>query len=316
MKYVQSRAVSGFSLVELMISMTLGLILIGGVVTMYLSSKRTMHTTEASSQLQEISRFALDRISFDVRMSGFWGCNSIAAPVINGLNPSTNLLDFAAGPLDGTDNDGVNDSDTLRVAYASDQTLELLADMTDATAPLLVSDSSGLAEGDLIVANDCDAVDIFQMDGKDPAAPDKLFHTAGGSAVPGNSAASLSKPYGAGAEVYKIIQATWAIGTTDQAQPVLLRNGVEFVDGVENLQIVYGLDSNNDGSVDRYVNASQVVNWNLVLNLKIGLLIRSEREAADNISPPFTFWNTLITPTDRYIRRGFSVVVGVRNRLP
>lgn len=309
------RRSAGFSLVELMIAMTLGLILVGGVITMYLSSKRTMHTTQASSQIQEVSRFALDRISFDVRMSGFWGCISNAVPVNSTLNPSTSLIDFAAGPLMGTNNDGVNGSDSLSLAYAQGQAQELLSSMLATSSPLEIDAGNGFAEGDLLVANDCEQVDVFQVNGRDPADPGRIFHVAAGSAIPGNAQANLSKAYSTGAQLHKVAHIHWSLGTGGQGQPVLLRNDEVFVDGVEDLQIAYGVDLDGDGSVNRYVDADAVTNWNSVLNLKLGLLIRSDKEVADDIAAPFMFWGEQITPNDNFMRRHFSVVISVRNHL-
>ncbi len=61
----------GFSLIELMIAMLLGLILIGGVVNIFLASSQTYRLQEAMFRVQESGRFALDMMLRDLRDAGF-----------------------------------------------------------------------------------------------------------------------------------------------------------------------------------------------------------------------------------------------------
>lgn len=75
----------GLSLIELMISITLGLILMTGVVQMFLSSKATFSTQQGMSRIQETGRLAMEFIGRDLRMASFFGC--------------TNTLDFSSGAL-------------------------------------------------------------------------------------------------------------------------------------------------------------------------------------------------------------------------
>src|SRR5690554_5044513 len=70
------RKQQGLSLVELMISITLGLVLMTGVMQMFLSSRTVFSTHQAISRIQENGRLAMEFISQDVRMAGFMGCMS------------------------------------------------------------------------------------------------------------------------------------------------------------------------------------------------------------------------------------------------
>jgi type IV pilus assembly protein PilW len=66
----------GFSLVELMVAMVLGLVLIGGVVSVLMANKRSYRTNEGLSQVQETARSAYELIARDVRQSGTTGCDN------------------------------------------------------------------------------------------------------------------------------------------------------------------------------------------------------------------------------------------------
>src|SRR3954468_2665925 len=72
---------AGFSLIELMISMLLGLILLAGVMQMFISSKNTYGTQQALSRVQETGRLALEFMSRDIRMAGYLGCASRASNI-------------------------------------------------------------------------------------------------------------------------------------------------------------------------------------------------------------------------------------------
>jgi type IV pilus assembly protein PilW len=64
----------GLSLVELMISITLGLVLMTGVVQMFVSSKDVYLSQKGMSRIQETGRLAMEFIGRDLRMASFYGC--------------------------------------------------------------------------------------------------------------------------------------------------------------------------------------------------------------------------------------------------
>lgn len=65
----------GLSLIELMIALVIGLLLIGGLIQIYLSSKQSYNAQEQLARMQEGGRYAMDLITRDLRRSGFWGGN-------------------------------------------------------------------------------------------------------------------------------------------------------------------------------------------------------------------------------------------------
>ncbi len=67
---------SGFSLIELMIALVVGLIVVGAAGQYYLGSKLTFNSQTQNGRLQESGRFALEFMARDLRMGGFTGCGS------------------------------------------------------------------------------------------------------------------------------------------------------------------------------------------------------------------------------------------------
>lgn len=79
----------GFSLVELMVSLTLGLVLIGGVVTVVTSSQSGYQELVEQGRMQETAKLAMDYIIRDLRNVGYWGCAGNAIPTANTLEKGT-----------------------------------------------------------------------------------------------------------------------------------------------------------------------------------------------------------------------------------
>jgi type IV pilus assembly protein PilW len=64
---------NGLSLVEIMVSMTLGLLVIAAVIYLFLSSKQTYAHTDRMVRMNENGRYALSILSDDMRLIDFWG---------------------------------------------------------------------------------------------------------------------------------------------------------------------------------------------------------------------------------------------------
>tara|TARA_R110000764_G_scaffold61741_6_gene131650 strand:- start:12373 stop:13158 length:786 start_codon:yes stop_codon:yes gene_type:complete len=64
----------GFSLVELLIAMALGLMLTLGVLQVFLASKESFVLQQRSAAMQENARFLLGRLAQDIRQAGQFGC--------------------------------------------------------------------------------------------------------------------------------------------------------------------------------------------------------------------------------------------------
>jgi type IV pilus assembly protein PilW len=74
---------AGLSLVELMIAITLGLIIMAGLATIFANSSRTRAELEKNSRQIENGRFAMEILTSDLRLAGFYGeldTRSVAAP--------------------------------------------------------------------------------------------------------------------------------------------------------------------------------------------------------------------------------------------
>jgi type IV pilus assembly protein PilW len=104
-----SRAQLGFTLVELLIALALGMFVLIGLSSVFFAVKQSFRFQETSGRLQEDAAFALDTISRDLRMAGQAGClgiSSIADPLVPAnpptYYPGTVVEEFAANIISGS----------------------------------------------------------------------------------------------------------------------------------------------------------------------------------------------------------------------
>lgn len=355
----QPERMRGFTLVELMVAMTIGLIILAAVSTLFVSSKQTYSTQDRLARLQENARFAMQFIIKDLRLAGDFGCLDEITPdsINNTLNNSTDFAYNAQIPLEGVDNatgtwypsgfatlpsDIEADTDAIAIRRGDDDnSIYLNQEMPNTSAVLKASSIAGLTVGDIILVSDCVSADIMQiteLNGTDP----HIVHNAG-TGTPGNSTQKLSKAYSPstapdGTKIMKFLTRRYFIATGASGNPALFRqdnaaSAVELVDGIENLQVLYGKDTDSDGTPNVYIKAGDAGlqstdDWSTVKSVRIGIIARTVNEQDTDIDSG-TYdvdgdcpTDALITDScydftpdagDRNKRRVFQAVVQLRN---
>jgi type IV pilus assembly protein PilW len=99
-----ARKSSGFSLVELMVALALGLLLTVAMATVYLSSKTAFSRQQQLSSLQQSVRIAFEYLSSDARMVGHMGCYTglpAVAPEFNSALAAGSVATNYAVGVDG-----------------------------------------------------------------------------------------------------------------------------------------------------------------------------------------------------------------------
>lgn len=69
----------GFTLVELMIASTIGLIILVALGQLFVTSRATYTMEEGLARAQESGRFAMEFLTYDIRMAGYMGCHNASA---------------------------------------------------------------------------------------------------------------------------------------------------------------------------------------------------------------------------------------------
>jgi type IV pilus assembly protein PilW len=249
----------GVSLVELMVALVIGALLIAGAVTVFLQSRNTYRANDSVSRMQEAGRYALDVIAPDVRLAGFWGLTnrpmswtSTAAAVLRdcGANFATTI----GTPIEGRDAIATSGSGYNLTAGCPVATLTGGKTLTPVTwSDVLIvrrvsADQAPLENKRLQVQSNRESLVLFS-DGVRPA---------------GYTAAPQSETHNLIADVYYIGETTPAVNNVRQfalrrqtliagaAQPEMRDD--EIMPGIQDMQVQFGLDTNGDGTVERYVN--------------------------------------------------------------
>ena len=244
---------SGFSLVELLVGMTLGLFLVSGMIAVFAGNKRSAELNIATSTLQENARFALDAIVRDLRMAGHQGCldsNGGAVTITAAASPTADLADTAVtgatidadGAWDPVPAVGagsgafaapatrpaVSGTHAIVVQFGGPETALLAAPMTTASgrpnpaAPLRLTSDPGLSAGDYAIVSNCETGDLFRVTSAAAGTGAAAGTTTIGHAAGDNTSANLTTAYGrTGADlqtrVMPLTTNVYYVGETDRS---------------------------------------------------------------------------------------------------
>lgn len=335
---------AGFGLVELLIAMTLGLLLTASVLQVTLGSQRSHRLLDASARMQESGRFALAYLAKDLRTAGFMGCPNLQRIPVNVIakSPPADFA-FAAGTvLRGENNvaatndyDAVQGTDVVVLRRALAPTARLTGKLDPVNANIQIDGNpAGLGRGDFVFVTDCVNADLVKATAvSNNPGTDQVTIT---HAIGSNNNNQLSKIYGSDAEVLGFQSLAYFIRdtgrTTAAAAPIRslyvkarrLGSGAapvaaELVEGVEDMQLTYGVDSDGDRNIDNYKTANNVTDWSKVLSVRIELLLHSLEDSVVGVSGVYaqnlTFNGSAVTPDGR-LRQVYTTAVSIRNRLP
>lgn len=377
----RASATHGFSLVELMIALLIGIIISIGVVQIFGATRSAYQLDEGLARAQENGRFALEFLSQDIRHAGYLGCNrdTTRIPVNFLANPATPSLSIRG--VDGFEFIGSGINATYNTTPAPTNTLTGWAPALPSTVvpapgalpgsdvivvqrmvpntwtlvpPFIDLDNVYLNPAfadkvnvnDVLLVADCKQAAAFMVTGITPAGV--ISHTAGGTTNRcGRWEATLAGSTNAAASdctnVFDDPVPSSVIGNIETVvfyvandpssgtfRPTLYRNVISptgantpqaLVEGVENFQVLYGVDNvTPDGIADQYVPASGVVNFAQVVSVQIGILVYgvnatgTATDDAIDTDIQVVAGTNIAPPPDRRKRRAFNTTIQLRNR--
>lgn len=330
----------GFTLIELMIAMTISIVLIGGMVELFLSSRQAYRLQESQARMQEDARFIFHVFSNSIRQAGYVGCNSRRpGNIVNTLNNSgsffyrfdraiegfeavSNAWEPAINTSDlATSLTFVNENDIVAVRGSPDNSVRVVEPFMPLTsAALHVTKFNNLKQFDIVMVTDCLSASVMQITNANPHTAGTIAHNTG-VGTPGNATKNLGKIYRDDAEIVKMVTRVFFIAEDSNSSLPTLYHKVEtnnpepLVEGVQGLQILYGEDTNGDYNADRFLPADQV-DMDQVISVKLSILLQSITDNLTTSPQTYTFNGTTTTPMDHRIRRVFTTTIALRNRLP
>ena len=325
----------GFTLVELMISMLLGLIVVGGVISVMLANSRSYRTNEGLGQVQESARTAFELISRELRQSGGNGCDNNNRTA-NDLTAGTvwwqnwfGVQGFESAETDTAVANGtgllarVDGTDSLHI-QAVESPLPVLLHNAAATTMSINAVSTPFVANDVMLVCDFDHAAIFRATAYDSSTR-TLTHAVGGTA-PGNCSSGLGFPaicdggigniyvFPVNSQVARLSASAWYVGNNNRPAEggrslyrMRLDSGgnvitEEMVSGVSDMQLQYGLN----GSTDIIDADDAAMDWAQVNSVFISLTV-------DSIDTNVT---TDTAVNSGRIQRTFNYHITLRNRVP
>lgn len=366
----------GFSLLELMIAVSISLMLLLGVVALFVSSRASYETTERLSRIQENGRYVLDQLMTDLRYAGYQGCaratqtlsraKDYAITTLNTPNALTWNFQLA---VQGFQGDGEEDSDGFEPELdvsaldpkpsGQGDVLIVRTARRDALPMYTTQPATGLSDlvvgpvnpaplavGDVAMITDCEARAWFQVTGFADGVIQHNVVDASKRAVgagddgleilsPGNAritdpnVADLRHPFKTGAQVVPVETIVYYLSPST-ADPKLLSlwrktGGVnrsdEIADGIERLELQFGVDAPGGAGGTQFVDASEITNWDNVDSVQIALLARApDAYGNDQDRQQYVLFNSpapiVAGPfNDRFQRKVFTATVALRNKI-
>jgi type IV pilus assembly protein PilW len=323
----------GISLVEILVALVISVFLLAGIVQVYMGNKSTFSFTNALAEVQENGRFALDLMSQDLRLTSEWGCikfdpddtdninNTINAATLGGYD--SDFHDFTGEDgIEGTNNTGLNGSDTLTIRGGKTGQANVESPFEPATsADLVIGINSGIGAGDIVLVTRCGANDLLINEEADILL---VNSTTSGSPTATQQeltfATGKSQQFENDAMVLELQTVNYFVATGASGEPALFRRefnaaAQELVEGVEDMQILYGVDTDSDDFPNQYQTADAVVDFDDVVAVRVMLLMRSIDDFVTEDPQTYTFNGATVTPGDRRLRQSFSTTIALRNRI-
>jgi type IV pilus assembly protein PilW len=287
----------GWTLVELLIAMTLSLLVIAGIGQIYLAAKRSYEIQNSLARLQDVGRYVTDLLTHDIHNAGYWGLMDMSSITPTGLTPAAPICD--ANTTWGTM--------VKQKIFGFDST----------------QDPSGYA----CIDGDRTGGDVLTVRYGDPSTSTPYSGSGlyirtsptSGDIEFGPDTAPLPSPssdHELQAHVYYLTRsdARECGNPSSPRLPALAREHLEttgsgigkprkqeLVTGVEELQFQYLVDINGDGTIYKYLDATDIdaVDWDKVKAVRFWVLVRGDCPEADYIDTnEYQMGNSTYTPKD------------------
>jgi len=254
-------------MIETMVAMAISSVLILGSITMYNNARSNYRTGENLARLQETLRYAIDTIDQDIRLAGYWGRT----------NEATDMQLDAPAPR-------VMCADIDVTPWALGQR-GIAIDADDDNYAVPCPGTNPRANSDVLVVRHVDTAEdtvatVDQVQVLSKSAGGTIFSDG---IVPGVVDPNLNQIHNVVVNAYYVsnqskysdtlpsLRRRSLVGTTMQDQ--------EIIAGVENLQVQFGIDRNNDGQVDGYVDDDHADKRNdNIVAVRLWLLVRGDAD--------------------------------------
>lgn len=247
----------GFSLIEFMVAMVIGIVILTAVAEVMINTANTRNNLERTGRQIENGRFALQILQDDLMLAGYWGEAGVQA------TPAA-LPDMCPADVVGLQN-------AMGVAVQGSGTNCIPAGAKGSS--LAIRRASSCANGSV----DCLAVDSTRFYVQVPACVGaslgQVMVKQGTTNLTGQTRSCDTL-----APIYRYISRVYYITANNELARMEMGPGGTYVtsgplvDGIQDLQFTYGLDTDGDAAVDTYSIAPAGLEWADVIAVRISLV--------------------------------------------
>lgn len=333
-----SRHSKGFSLIELMVSLTIGLVIAVAAVSAYLGTSGASRMAEAQSRMNEDAQAALTILTQQLRMAGNnpKQANRVVNPIstLSSLRnpvylPTPTYAGFSVSPTTFT-------LSSFQFIRGCDGTFSNITATTATNLDSLICAGGTSTLPDSIAINyEADKFNTVPASGAPTDCLGNILSTITATLPMVTSTASVTSTLAT--VTYTVADNRFYIGTSPNiVSPSLYCKGngggpQPLVENIEDMQLTYGTLSTTSTvtTVAGYLRADQIISepslallpddaarWSNVVTVRICVLVRSENPVVSDLASAryIKCDGTLETaPPDLRLRRAYSTTVGLRN---
>ncbi len=282
----------GVTMVEMLISLLMSTLLIGGVGSLFVQMQKSNKLQSANSYMMDDARYVTEILQKEIRRTGglrsrtdsLGDKNHVFLQDDNLFGVAT--LDFAEGQAIAADTTAGVTNDSFVIRYQ-------LNDANDLSPSNPTNSSSTCTQDLALTVGDDPAVQVHVVT--------VYFYVSAGNLMC-QSKRQIIDANG------KVVLTTVPAGTPVPAS---------LIGNLQQLKALYGVDSTNDYAADYYTTADlvTVAFWDNVISVQLSLVLKSEEDKIASTNTSYTVNGVTTTASDKRIYRVFGTSIGLRNLL-
>ena len=228
MKVLYLKNNTGYTLVELLVAIMVGIIVIVSASATYIAQNRSYVTQESVSEINTEAKIAMGMILNDIRSAAFGAPRDLNEDPINGL---TSVISFT---------DSTTSEDAITIVSGFSEIGALQQDVAFEANTIKVTGAGAVSVNDGISIDGVTFARVTSVSSSDITLDRNLPMGFPLIDTDGDGVGDTGRP------VYLISNVTYTVN----ANGTLTRNGVSVADNIEDLQFAYAVDANGDGQID------------------------------------------------------------------
>lgn len=282
----------GLSLIELMISIGLGLVVLAALTSVFVNNSANRRDLDRSAVVLENGRYALSVLNSDLALAGYYA--GLVTPTgTTALPCSTTVTGWQtslARPVQGSNHTGASSSDMpcITTRKANTDAIFIQRASSCVAGPTTAAGCTGVTAGAAYLqVSECGdeylttpfrlSTDATTLTLRSTVVP------TGGTPACSTTAATVAPIRKFYRSIYYVDSANilWRLDIDADSAALPPGTAVQIASGIENMQVEYGSDTNGDGAPDTF--ASAPADWGQVVGARVSLLVR-----ADSAAPAYT----------------------------